>query len=111
MSSINQFFQETFQDSGLQQQLQSATDRESLVNKVVELGNQKGYSFSASDVEESLDSLAIQAESQAGAECELSEEELESVAGGFTPFAPLAILVTATIVRGAVKVGQETVKN
>ena len=82
IESVNQFFQEVGQDAAMQQQLQSATDKPSFVNKVMELGHQKGYGFSASEVETSLNSLAAQVQSQTGADGELSEDELEAVAGG-----------------------------
>ncbi|HAX79348.1 MAG TPA: Nif11-like leader peptide family natural product precursor [Cyanobacteria bacterium UBA11372] len=75
---LNQFVQDISQDTNLQQQLQEATNRESLVNKMVELGNEKGYSFTPSETEEWLESMA----NQSGASGELSEEQLEAVAGG-----------------------------
>lgn len=79
IESVNLFFQEVSQDSSLQQEiLQSAIDGERLVNKVVELGQEKSYSFTSAEVSEWMESMAAQTASLSG---ELSEEELEAVAG------------------------------
>lgn len=72
MNSVEQFFQGVSQDPTLQQQLQSQENREGILNKAVELGQEKGYNFTLIEVEQWL-----QSRSQ-----ELSESELESVAGG-----------------------------
>jgi uncharacterized protein YaaR (DUF327 family) len=85
-TTMNQFFQEISQDAIVQQQLSEATDRESLVNKVVELGKEKGYSFTPGEAQEWLESMATQADSSSDASGELSEAQLEAVAGGFVLF-------------------------
>jgi predicted ribosomally synthesized peptide with nif11-like leader len=72
MNSIEQFFQEVSQDPTLQQQLQSLENREARLNKMVELGQEKGYNFTSIEVEQWLQSRSK----------ELSDSELESVAGG-----------------------------
>ena len=110
--SLNQFFQEISQDPSQQQQLvQSAIDGESLVNKVVELGKEKGYDFTQAEAQDWIEAASAQMESQPNTERELNDEELESVAGGWTPFAPIALLFTTVLARGAIKVGGETIKN
>ncbi len=76
--SVNQFYQEVMQEPALLEKFQSAPDRESLVNLAVEVGQQKGYSFTLDEVEQAL--AAQNAASETG---ELSDEQLEAVAGGF----------------------------
>lgn len=104
-ATMNQFFQDLAQDATMQQQFQEATDRESLVNKVVELGKEKGYSFTPSEADEWLESAAGYMQSQSGANGELNEEELEAVAGGFTPL----IVPGLTMVAGGItgKIGEK----
>ncbi|HAA33514.1 MAG TPA: Nif11-like leader peptide family natural product precursor [Cyanobacteria bacterium UBA8553] len=77
VKSIEQFYQEVMQEPALLEQFQAAPDQESLVNIAVEVGQQKGYSFTTSEVEQAL--VAQNAVSEAG---ELSDEQLEAVAGG-----------------------------
>jgi predicted ribosomally synthesized peptide with nif11-like leader len=72
MNSVEQFFQEVSQDQTLQQQFQSILDGEAILNKAVELGKEKGYTFTPAEVEE-----WVQNRSQ-----ELSDSELDAVAGG-----------------------------
>lgn len=79
--SVNHFFQEVSQDPELQLQFQSVTDRESLVNKAVALGQEKSYSFSSTEVSEWLESMTAQHQSQSDTSGELSDSELEAVAG------------------------------
>jgi predicted ribosomally synthesized peptide with nif11-like leader len=75
--SVNQLYQKVMQEPALLEKFQSAPDHESLVNLAVEVGQQKGYSFTASEVEQAL--AAQNAASETG---ELSDEQLEAVAGG-----------------------------
>lgn len=82
LESVTQFFQEQGQDPSVQQQLGSATDQGRLVDKVVELGQKKGYSFTAEEVADWVNSITAQTQSQSSAKGELCEEELESLAGG-----------------------------
>jgi predicted ribosomally synthesized peptide with nif11-like leader len=77
VETVNQFYQEVMQEPALLQQFQSAPDRESLANMAVEVGLQNGYSFTVEEVKQAL--AAQSAASEAG---ELSEEQLEAVAGG-----------------------------
>jgi predicted ribosomally synthesized peptide with nif11-like leader len=72
MNNIEQFFQEVSQDPTLKQQLHSLENREARLNKMVELGQEKGYNFTPFEVEQWLQNRSK----------ELSESELESVAGG-----------------------------
>jgi len=79
--NVNHFFQEVSQDPELQLQFQSVTDRESLVNKAVALGEERSYSFSSTEVSEWLESMNAQHQSQSDTSGELSDSELDDVAG------------------------------
>lgn len=78
---VNHFFQEVSQEPELQLQFRSVTDRESLVNKAVALGKEKSYNFSSTEVSEWLESMTAQHQSQSDISGELSDSELEAVAG------------------------------
>lgn len=76
-SDINQFYKEVLQEPELVKQLQSTTSRENLVNIAVELGEEKGYSFNTKQLTE-----WIIAQQKVADEAELTEDDLESLAGG-----------------------------
>jgi predicted ribosomally synthesized peptide with nif11-like leader len=77
VESVNQFYQQVIQEPALRQQFQAAPDRESLANLAVEVGQQKGYNFTAEEVKQALTAQSVI--SEAG---ELSDQQLETVAGG-----------------------------
>ena len=77
IDSVNQFYQEVMQEPALLQQFQAAPDQESLANMAVKVSQQKGYSFTVAEVEQ-----ALAAQSAASETGELSDEQLETVAGG-----------------------------
>ncbi|HAA33512.1 MAG TPA: Nif11-like leader peptide family natural product precursor [Cyanobacteria bacterium UBA8553] len=77
VDSVNQFYQEVMQEPALLQQFQAAPDQESLANMAMKVSQQKGYSFTIDEVEQAL--AAQNTVSEAG---ELSDEQLETVAGG-----------------------------
>ena len=74
IASLNQFQNDVMQDSALQEQFKTtaATSPESLGELAVKLGADRGYNFTLEEI-------------QAAADQELSDAELESVAGGFLP--------------------------
>ncbi len=63
------------QDPTLQEQLREAPDQEAGIKLVLQLGSEKGYSFTEADIRDFL------AKAQAK-QAELSDEELESVVAG-----------------------------
>ena len=82
--SLEDFIQLVSQDPQLQQKLQAAcdlatTDSEAALRSIVELGKEKGYSFSSLEVAERLNVITEEPEDPLS---ELSEWELEAVAGG-----------------------------
>ncbi|HAX79351.1 MAG TPA: Nif11-like leader peptide family natural product precursor [Cyanobacteria bacterium UBA11372] len=76
-ATLDRFYQEVVSDPALQQRFQSVTDRETIVNTAVQLGQEKGYNFTYSEVE---DWINIQTNNPSSGE--LKDEELETVAGG-----------------------------
>ncbi len=56
-TSLEQFYQELLNDPILQERLKAATDPESLCELAVELGKEKGFSFTK---EEALAAMAIE---------------------------------------------------
>ena len=74
-SKFEQFNQEVEQDSALQEQLNQAKDKESLVALVTEISQKKGYSFTRQEVEEYIDEMITSQQ-------EISEDQLEAIAGG-----------------------------
>ena len=76
MSNLEQFYNLVQNSQELQQQLGSVENEESFNEMAVRLGQENGYTFTAEDVK-----TFINLKSQEG-NAELSEQELEAVAGG-----------------------------
>jgi predicted ribosomally synthesized peptide with nif11-like leader len=76
MSNLEQFYTFVQTNQQLQEQLGAAKDRETFNELAVQLGQENGYTFSVKDVD-----AFINQKSQ-DANAELSNEELEAVAGG-----------------------------
>lgn len=76
MSNLEQFYTFVQNNQQLQEQLGAAKDRESFNELAVQLGQENGYTFIAKDV----DAFINQKSQEENAE--LSNEELEAVAGG-----------------------------
>jgi predicted ribosomally synthesized peptide with nif11-like leader len=76
MSNLEQFYTFVQNNQQLQEQLGATKDRESFNELAVQLGQENGYSFSVKDV----DAFINQKSQEENAE--LSNEELEAVAGG-----------------------------
>ncbi|MBD1847191.1 Nif11 family protein [Cyanobacteria bacterium FACHB-63] len=74
--SLEQFNQVILHDSTIQEQLKVSIDQAGFAKLMVELGAEKGYSFTVADVEEQL------SVGQAVEVRDLCNEELEAVAGG-----------------------------
>ena len=77
MSKVNleRFLELASQDAQMKSRLKSAPNQAAFVEVLVGLGKQKGFEFSAADVKGALASVASPS-------AELSEVELEAVAGG-----------------------------
>ena len=105
IASFNEFQNEVMKNSALQEQFKTvvATSPESLGELAVKLGAERGYSFTTSEVEQTL--AAQNAASEAG---ELSDEELEAVAGGFL-FIPALIKLGLKLFKPKSKSDEDTV--
>lgn len=75
-ANVEQFYKLVQNNEQLQEQLKAAVNKESFIELAVKLGQENGYTFTGQDIEAFLNQ-----KSQEGAE-ELSDLELESVAGG-----------------------------
>ncbi len=75
---IEQFQQQIAQDQTLQARIAAINTRDDLIRLVLEIGKEQGYTFTDDEVQHLVDELS-------GGEAveELTEDELESVAGGF----------------------------
>ena len=78
---LKQFFQIASQDQQMQGKLKAAPNREAYLNSCVELGREKGFSFTSDEVATALNG----AKKTKAAKNELSEKELNTVAGGGLP--------------------------
>jgi len=76
MSNLEQFYTFVQTNQQLQEQLGAAKDRESFNELAVQLGQENGYTFSVNDVDAFLNQKSQEENA------ELSNEELEAVAGG-----------------------------
>ena len=89
IQAVNQFLEKVAQDSKIQEELAQAMQAEDDRQAVVELGAKHGFEFTGEELMTEIEKRQ-QAAIDSG---ELSEEELEAVAGG----ACTIDLVTATI--------------
>jgi predicted ribosomally synthesized peptide with nif11-like leader len=76
MSNLEQFYTFVQTNQQLQDQLGAAKDKESFNELAVQLGQENGYTFSVKDVDAFLNQKSQEENA------ELSNEELEAVAGG-----------------------------
>jgi len=76
MSNLEQFYTFVQNNQQLQDQLGAAKDKESFNELAVQLGQENGYTFSVKDVDAFLNQKSQEENA------ELSNEELEAVAGG-----------------------------
>lgn len=74
--AVESFYQKIVQTPALQEQFKSAKDEAALVDLAVKLGAQNGFAFTAADVKAKL--------AEGSPSHQLSDRELETVAGGAT---------------------------
>lgn len=74
--NVQQFYEMIQNNEQMQQQLGAIEDRETFLNRVVQLGQENGSTFTSQEVEAFLKQKGQEQSS------ELSDRELESVAGG-----------------------------
>ena len=74
--SLDQFRQQVLQDPALAEQFKAAQSPDEFANLAVQLGQQMGYNFTAEEV------MAAIAQQFSSKPIELSDAQLEAVAGG-----------------------------
>lgn len=89
-TAVNEFLQRVIEDQSLQaelvQAMQAPNDRE----VVTQLGNQNGFEFTSDELWAEVQKRQQDFESRQAAG-ELSDEELEAIAGGLSPAVVIAI--------------------
>lgn len=110
-TAVQEFFNKVSEDEALQAELAQALEEENDREAVTELAQSNGYEFTPEELWAEVQKRQAEAPAEAPTG-ELSDEELEQVAGGFTPTAaatPLTIPATAASVsitlRASVRVG------
>ena len=76
-ANVEGFYRFVEGNEQIQEQLKAAGDKDNFLQLAVDLGQQNGYTFTTQGVEEYLSEMAMQVP-----DGELSEEQLEAVAGG-----------------------------
>jgi Nif11 domain len=84
-ANIEKFILQATQDSALQEQLKSSNSMNAFKTNMVELGKQNGCIFGESDVASYMQSQVAKQTGRNPNE-QLTEEELETVGGGTSPF-------------------------
>ncbi len=99
-TKVEEFLKKVEEDQALQSELAKALESENDREAVTALANSKGYDFSSDELWAGIQKR--QAEfSQQEAAGELSDEELEAVAGGGTPLVPI-VVATVPVVTGLI---------
>lgn len=78
LEDAKQLYEAIAEDESLQSEFEGLESRDEVIEKMLDIGENRGFDAGRSDVEELMEELA----DQAG---ELDEEELENVAGGRNP--------------------------
>ena len=100
VNKVEEFLTQIAEDEALQAELVKALEAENDREAVTELANSKGYDFSSEELWAEIQKRQAEFEQKQTAG-ELSDEELEAVAGGATP--TVAITVAAGL--GGISVG------
>lgn len=89
--AVNQFLERVSQDPALQQEIAQAIDSSAPGEDrlaAAQIAAKNGYSFTPGEIGETMEAAQKQQSRE-----ELSDEELEAVAGGFTPIAVAAAVL------------------
>ena len=76
VENVVKFYELVASDEGLQDRMQAATDPEAFMAKAVEIGGEQGLEFTGEELRGNIEKLGRQVDE------ELSESDLEEVAGG-----------------------------
>jgi predicted ribosomally synthesized peptide with nif11-like leader len=100
IQAVNQFLTKVGEDQQLQAELAQAMEAENDRQAATELGAKHGYEFTPEELASEVENRQSEFQSRQSAN-ELSEEELEAVAGGFcTPAIAVATVGAAGAVGG-----------
>jgi predicted ribosomally synthesized peptide with nif11-like leader len=99
MTAVQTFLEQVTQDQSLQEELATAMESDNDRQVVTDLARSKGYEFTSDELWQEIQNrqTELQQQQENG---ELSEEELEAVAGG--EFLVTAVVITASIGMAAV---------
>jgi predicted ribosomally synthesized peptide with nif11-like leader len=96
ITKVEEFLNKIAEDEALQAELVKALEAENDREAVTELANSKGYDFSSEELWAEIQKRQAELE-QKQTTGELSDEELEAVAGGGTPMMTLKLSIKVTI--------------
>ena len=94
IEAVNQFLQKVSEDNSLQEELSQALNSENDRQAATDLGAKHGYMFTPDELWTEIQNRQSEFQ-QNPSNAELSEEELETVAGGITPTVTATIAATA----------------
>lgn len=103
VEAVGQFFQAVAGDQSLQAELLQAMQAENDREAVTQLGNEKGYDFTSDELWAEVQKRQAEFEKRREAG-ELTDEELELIAGGLTPGSPFVFLITLAATVGTIVV-------
>ena len=106
ITKVEAFLNQISEDEALQAELVKALEAENDREAVTELANSKGYDFSSDELWAEIQKRQAEFERKQAAG-ELSDEELEAVAGGATPATIAVASAAATIFGVGFQVGKE----
>ena len=100
IEAVNQFLQKVSEDNSLQEELSQALNSENDRQAATDLGAKHGYMFTSEELGTEIQNRQSEFQ-QNPSNAELSEAELETVAGGITP-----AVITATAATAAASIGK-----
>ncbi|MGL5874044.1 MAG: Nif11-like leader peptide family natural product precursor [Xenococcaceae cyanobacterium] len=92
IEAVNQFMQKVSEDTSLQSELAKVSGSQTELQNIIDLGGKYGYEFTPEELSKEIQSRQSASQQSDG---EISEKELEAVAGGITPIG--AIFLTKKI--------------
>jgi predicted ribosomally synthesized peptide with nif11-like leader len=107
ITAVQEFLTKVSEDQALQEQIAKAMESDNDRQAVTDLARSKGFDFTTDELGQEIQNREAAARQKAEAG-ELSEDELEAVAGGATPlFIPIsAAVITAASALGAASIGK-----
>ncbi len=108
MSAVQEFLTKVSEDQALQEQIAKAMESDNDRQAVAELARSKGFDFTTEELAQEIQNRENIARQQLEAG-ELSEDELESVAGGATPTLITTVAATKLVIASIGLAGGVTV--